>query len=233
MDDNGWIKLFRKFRDWGWYKDANTLRVWLEMLLTANYEDKEWMGVSIKRGQTIIGRKELAKNLGLSEQNVRTALTRLKSTNEITIKSYSKFSVVTINKYNDYQEITSNPTSIQPASNQHLTTPKEYKNIRSKEVVMSGNTSEDLKLFITKWNSVFGTKYQATKKLAEYFAVWRKEYSVEDIVSAVDGIKLDKFWHDKQVDPMWFFRFKDKNGDVDRIGYFLNLKPEVKWQTHI
>jgi len=129
--NESWIKLFRKFREWGWYGNGIVKDVFLELLLTANFEDKEWNGLLIKRGQTITGRKQLAEMLGFSEQNIRTALTKLKSTNEVTIKSYSKFSVITINKYNDYQEVTSSLTNNQPATNQQLTTPKEYKNIRN------------------------------------------------------------------------------------------------------
>lgn len=96
----------------------------------ANWEDGEWQGMIVKRGQLVTGRKALAAQTGLSEQTVRTSLNRLKSTNEITIASTNKFSVITIVNYGKFQDIpemptstsTSNLTSGQPATNQQLTT---------------------------------------------------------------------------------------------------------------
>lgn len=105
MSDNGWICLYRKFTDWEWYTDANTMRVFLHLLLKANHKEGHWQGQVIQRGQLITGRKSIADELKISERNVRTALDKLKSTNEITIKSTNKFSLVTIIKYDTYQDI--------------------------------------------------------------------------------------------------------------------------------
>ena len=136
MTSNGYIKLHRKLLDWGWYKDQNTMAVFLHLLLTANFAESEYMGMKILPGQVVIGRKSLAKTLGMSEQNVRTALNHLKSTNEITIKVTNKFSVVTIVKWALYQvddgkvtnKPTNKPTNDQPATN-HTIRNKESKNI--------------------------------------------------------------------------------------------------------
>ena len=73
-----------------------TLSVFLYCLTHANIEDKERRGHQIKAGDLVVGRKELASKLRLSEQMIRTAISHLKSTNEITIKSTSKFSVITV-----------------------------------------------------------------------------------------------------------------------------------------
>jgi len=132
---DSWIKLFRKFREWEWYDDVNTKAVFLDFILNASYEDKKWKGFDIKKGQLVIGRKELSKRLGISEQSIRTSITRLKSTNEITIKSTNKFSIISVVNYEKYQyqntqstnEITNHLTNNQPATNQQLTTSKEVK----------------------------------------------------------------------------------------------------------
>ena len=134
---NGYIKLFRKFKKWGWYKDPNTKAVFIELLLRANYKDGEYRGVQIKAGQAVFGRNELAEAVGLTPQNVKTSINHLKSTNEITIKSTNKYSLVTIVNYEKFQsdeikstnEITNNLTFNQPATNQQLTTNKNDKNI--------------------------------------------------------------------------------------------------------
>lgn len=138
QEGEGWVKLFRKFTEWRWYGDANTKVVFLHLLLTANYEDKDWQRTTVKRGQVIVGRKELAERLGLSERNIRTALSRLEETGEITKKATNKYTIVTICNYDSYQQIeeAERPTTDQQLTNKRPTTDhnirnKEYKNINS------------------------------------------------------------------------------------------------------
>ena len=136
MSNSGYVKLFRKMVDWEWYGDPNTKAVFLHLLLTANYKRTRYRGVTLKPGQTVIGRKSLAETLGMSERNVRTALNRLKTTNEIATKATNKFTIVTIVNWESYQyfddevtnEVTSEVTFKRPASD-HT---KEYKNIKNK-----------------------------------------------------------------------------------------------------
>lgn len=126
----GWISLYRKFVEWEWYQDVNVKIVFIHLLLLANHRDNKWQGKIIKRGQLITSSEHLAEDLGLSRQQVRTALNKLKSTNEITIKSTNKYMLVTIEKYEKYQdnnlkitsEITDKITNEQPTNNQQITT---------------------------------------------------------------------------------------------------------------
>ena len=136
QEGEGWVKLFRKFTEWGWYGDTTVKVLFLHLLLTANYEDKEWRGKVIKRGQVVVGRKALAETLRLSEQNIRTALDKLESTHEISRQATNKFTIITICKYDTYQtdEESNKPTTNQQLTNNQPTTNhnirnKEYKNI--------------------------------------------------------------------------------------------------------
>ncbi len=108
-------------------------------MLTANFEDKKWRGIDIKRGQVISGRIELAKSTGLTEREIRTSLSKLKTTNELTIKTTSKFSIITLTNYSIYQDIgekndqqegqqiVKRKASKRPASDQQATTTKPLK----------------------------------------------------------------------------------------------------------
>lgn len=132
---SGWIKLHRKLLDWEWYDDINTKTLYLHLLLTANHADKRWRGVDVPQGSTITGRKRLAQETGLSEQQVRTCLEKLQSTNEITINSSSLFSLISITNWQEYQDSNQQnnqgATKEQPTSNQRVTTTKEYKNVKN------------------------------------------------------------------------------------------------------
>jgi len=134
---NGYIKLHRKFLKWEWFQDSNTMKLFLYVLLSANHAEARWQGITILRGQLLTGRRKLAENLGLSEMNVRSIIKRLKSTNELTIKSYSKYSIITVVRYDEYQssnqQTNQQLTSNQPATNQQLTTNKKNKNEKKEE----------------------------------------------------------------------------------------------------
>lgn len=101
----GWIKLHRKMVNWEWYNDINVKVVFLHLLLTANHEDKKWQGIEIKRGQKITSLEYLSKETNLSIMKIRTALDKLKATNEITVKPTNKYTLINIVKYNDYQVV--------------------------------------------------------------------------------------------------------------------------------
>lgn len=129
-----WIKLHSKLMNWEWYKDSSTKAVFIHCLLKANWKDGNFKGELIPRGSFVTGRKKLSEELGLTEQNIKTALNHLKSTNEITIKTTNKFSIISINNYEKYQinnqQVNQQLTNKQPTTNQQLTTIEEYKNNR-------------------------------------------------------------------------------------------------------
>ena len=102
--ENGFIVLHRKIIKWEWYTDNNVFKLFLHLLLRANHEDKYWRGILVKRGQLITSIKHLSDETGLSIKQVRTALDKLKSTGEVVLKGQSRYTLVTIEKYSDYQD---------------------------------------------------------------------------------------------------------------------------------
>lgn len=104
MNKEGWISLYRKFLDWQWYDYPTVKIVFLHCLLSANHKPAKWRDLTIKRGQLITSYEKLAAHNGLSIQQVRTAIGKLQSTNEITYQSTSQYSIITIKNYNLYQD---------------------------------------------------------------------------------------------------------------------------------
>jgi hypothetical protein len=152
---HGYIKLHRKMLDWEWHSDPGTFSVFMHLLLMARFDEGQWKGVRLEPGQLITGRKALSQSTGISEQGIRTCLERLKSTNEITIKSTNKFSVITIVNWGKYQCMTEEPTSKstsspadeQPAINQQSTNNqpqrKNDKNIKNESLLRAGEKNND------------------------------------------------------------------------------------------
>lgn len=134
-----WISLHRKFLDWQWYKNQNVKILFLHLLLKANFKDNLWQDIVIKRGQLITSIKNLSDETALSEQQTRNALSKLKSTGEITIKTTNKYSIVTIARYDLYQnnnkktttKTTSQATNEKQTKNKQTTTNNNINNIFS------------------------------------------------------------------------------------------------------
>ena len=131
----GWIKLHRKFVEWEWFNVDEMVKLFIYLLLTANHEATKWRGIEIKRGQLLTGRKSLHDKTKISEQTLRTCLSRLEKTGEINLKSTNKYTIITICNYESYQsnQPTTNQltnqqlTNDQPTTNQQLTTNKNDK----------------------------------------------------------------------------------------------------------
>ena len=126
------IKLNRSILDWEWYKDKTVKELFIHLLLTASYEPSEFKGISVERGQCVTNLSTLSKELDLSIQQLRTAISKLKSTGEITSKNVGKNQVITIVCYDKYQgtptrSATQNQQEINTESNRKSTTSKEIK----------------------------------------------------------------------------------------------------------
>ena len=131
---SGWIKIHRKILEWEWYDDANTFRLFVHLLLKANHKDKNYKGQLVKVGSLLTGRELLSQQTGLSVRQVRTCLERLKSTNEVTIKSSKQGTIIEVVKYKNYQVMTNETTTCRPTNDQQTTTNKNVKN--EKEVML-------------------------------------------------------------------------------------------------
>jgi hypothetical protein len=133
--NEGWIKIHRKFLTWEWYDDINTKTLFLHLLIMANHEEKQWRGLTIKRGQRLTSLPSLAKETSLSVQNIRTSLKRLESTGELTGQSTNRNRLITICNYEKYQmKSQASQQANQHSTNRQLTANKNVKNKKKKDI---------------------------------------------------------------------------------------------------
>lgn len=125
------ILLDRNIKQWRWWKDLKTAMVFLNLLIDANITEHGFSGQIIHRGEVVTSLPSLCNATGLTIREVRTAISHLKSTGEVTDRVYPKFRVITIVNYDKYQnptgKSTGKKTGKRQANDRQATALKEYK----------------------------------------------------------------------------------------------------------
>ncbi|MDZ9727932.1 DNA replication protein [Escherichia coli] len=158
----GYALLHRKIMDVPFYKDAEAAHLWVHLILKAKHTPEYVMTdageILVGRGKLLGGRNSLAFETGLKPDRVKYLLRKFKKLGMIDWVSHGKFSVFSVEKYDDYQSnfvpadyqqiTTSKPAIPMPVSNavpadyQQITTDKEYNNIISNTDVLESATAD-------------------------------------------------------------------------------------------
>ncbi|HAV7020140.1 TPA: DNA replication protein [Escherichia coli] len=158
----GYALLHRKIMDVPFYKDAEAAHLWVHLILKAKHTPEYVMTdageILVGRGKLLGGRNSLAVETGLKPDRVQYLLRKFKKLGMIDWVSHGKFSVFSVEKYDDYQSnfvpadyqqiTTSKPAIPMPASNtvpadyQQITTDKEYNNIISNTDVLESTAAD-------------------------------------------------------------------------------------------
>ena len=133
-----WIKLDRNILKWRWYQDANTMRVFIHLLLNANVVDHDFQTETIHRGELATSMGHIAESLGITYKNVRTALKHLEETQEVAIKRQAKYIVISIPNYDRYQTSGRQTAGNGQSTGNQVATIKEIKNEKKKRKTPSG-----------------------------------------------------------------------------------------------
>jgi hypothetical protein len=108
MPELGWIKIHRKIGEKAFYKKSCYIHLWIHLLLNANHKQKEFIWnnkmILIKEGQLLTGRKELSRETGIPESTIERILDFLENEQQIAQEKTTKFRVITIINWKDYQD---------------------------------------------------------------------------------------------------------------------------------
>ena len=136
----GYALLHRKIMDVPFYKDAEAAHLWVHLILKAKHTPEYVMTdageILVGRGKLLGGRNSLAFETGLKPDRVQYLLRKFKKLGMIDWVSHGKFSVFSVEKYDDYQ------SNFVPADYQQITTDKEYNNIISNTDVLESTAAD-------------------------------------------------------------------------------------------
>lgn len=120
---SSWVKVSRKLLTSAIASKPEYLAVWMHLILTASYKPGEVLVghqvVRLNAGQLVFGRVKFAQQIGVSEHTLRMALKSLETLQQITIKSETKFSIITVVNWAKYQ--TDSPANHQQAASNQPT----------------------------------------------------------------------------------------------------------------
>lgn len=173
---SGWIKLHRSMLEWEWYDDINVMRLFIHCLLRANHKDKQWRGIDINRGQFYTSLDTLSEETGLTAMQLRTCFSKLKVTGEVTSSGMARGRMVTVVKYEEYQDDNrlndSLSTGLQQGSNRVATTNKNDKNDKNKDKDIA--KAERFTPNISMWEE-WGWPYEPDKAVFDSWLASRRK----------------------------------------------------------
>lgn len=113
------IKLDRNILRWMWYNNGNVFRVFVHLLLIAGAETRVVGTHLLARGDVLTSLESMQQRLNMSKQEVRTALSTLKKTGEITQFKVGRNVVYHVENYDYYQGRSTQNKQDELTRNQH------------------------------------------------------------------------------------------------------------------
>ncbi|EIQ7125981.1 DnaD domain protein [Enterococcus faecalis] len=189
--NTGYIKLYRKVTNSFVWTNANMFKLWSLCLMKASHKESRFIfngqEIVVSSGQFVTGRavieKEFNEGVPRDQQIVGRTLWRWlkKFENEqmLSISSTPKYSVITINNWDDYQVNDQQVSNNRPTNVQQLSTYKNEKNDKNEKNVV---VVEEQQSVFQLYQSIFGMLNSVTTQNLEY---WCNDLSTELVSEAL------------------------------------------------
>lgn len=193
--NNGWIKLHRKLLNSPLAKKPAWAWLWVTLLLMASHDNKErfiWNNkeITLEKGQFITGRKRLKEITGIPETTIEDILNYLESQHQIRQQKATKYRLITIVKWEDYQKDDRFLDNRATTERQQSDTIKNVKN--DKKEKNNTNTIHTKQLIIKEMDKPLKKKVQGQISSKD----------MNDVYRVVEAFKpVNKFWHTLEDNP--------------------------------
>lgn len=105
MENGNFIKLNRQLLEWRYWYSETAVKLWILILMKANWKDGWFMGDRIPRGSLATSMASLAFEAGCSESTVRRWLGRFEADGQITRRVTNRFTQINVINYGFYQDV--------------------------------------------------------------------------------------------------------------------------------
>lgn len=144
------------------YFNSQAVHLFLHLLLKASYKDRDIIFnnkiVKLKAGQFITGRKKLAEETSISESKIYRLLDIFENENLIEQQPNSRYSIISIKNWSEYQEVEQQVNSNRTASEQQMNTNnKDKKDKKDKKFIKP--TIEQLQDYCIEKNNNIDVEY--------------------------------------------------------------------------
>lgn len=186
--EKGFIKLSKNILEWQWYSEPNVSRLFVHILLKANFKKNNWKGIEINVGEFVTSVEKLHGETGISIQAIRTALKKLKNTGYIILKPTNKFTLIKLNN----SEVFTLDLNFREKKDDQLPKdqlPKNYQTTTTNKEKKEKNNKEKKELFqaeLDKYKNNFSSDV-----LVSFFNYWTEENKHTRRLRFED----EKFWN--------------------------------------
>ena len=182
------VKVFEKLKQWQHYQEGPVLRVWIDLLLSANYKDSWCRGKKVKAGEVVTSVAQIMDSTGIKSNNtVLDALRKLESSGDIKRVQFDNASKITINHWDIYQGYA--PTA-QPTA--HI---QEY--IEGKEIIFTNYQDNSLSASPTEnipWNEIVNFFNETTKGIFGKIRLPFSETRKSLVRARINGYGIETFY---------------------------------------
>ncbi len=197
MDDQSWVKLWRKSTNTRFFKCCELWGFWCQLLLLVNYKEgyTSW-GVKTLPGQFCTGRKALSAISGLSESKVERFLKKLEIEHQIEQQKTSKYRIITIVNWATHQateqDIEQQANNKRTTSEQQVNTNKKDKKEKKRREEKKSSANAEYQAAIIEiidyLNKRVGRRFQVDNKTTNknIISILREGFKKEDIQGVID-----------------------------------------------
>lgn len=224
----GYIKLHRKLLENPICQNPKYLSLWIILLLKASHKETEllWDGgvIKLKPGQFITGRKSLSKETGIKPSTIEDIVNYLEKQHQIQQQKNNKFRIITIVNWNEYQNISINPTAKATSRQQQSDTIKNVKNVKNTIVVPDKEWKFDEKL-----NELLESKRRDIHIIGLYWQY--KDFTFENAAQWGSALKRElrpaqalKGYKDEEIEEVmdWLIEKTDFKWTLETINKYIN-----------
>ena len=183
MSDGNYIKISRRILDWEWWMDMNTTRVFIYMIIRANWKEGKFKGIDIPRGSFAASIASISDGTGLTNDEVRTAIKHLLKSGNITKQSTNKYTVFSVVGYDSYQDSSQSNPKQSPSYSQAI--PNDRRKKEGNNISLCERAREGPMRFNDFWNT-YPKKVNMLNAQGEYTYVLETtaELSEDDLITA-------------------------------------------------